>query len=297
MPMATQQYRENGEQTMDGVRVAVIGLGLIGGSMSIDIKRRGFASRVTGVDCNPLHAEAALRLGLVDDVSTLSDAVKSADLVVVAVPVDAALRLLPDILEVTTHQAVTDFCSTKRALAERIAAHPRRGRYLGSHPMAGTEHAGPWAAMPNLFEGKVAILCDPEKTDPDVVRQVETLYDALYMRTVRMDAVRHDLLVAYVSHLSHVSAYALALTVLHKERDESRIFNLAGGGFSSAARLAKSGADMWRPIFESNQAPVLEAIDSYIEQLKTFRAAIASGDADRLTAQIEAANRIRRVLR
>lgn len=277
--------------------VAIVGLGLIGGSVAIDLRRRGYADRILGVERAPLHAEAALRLGLVDAVLPLADAVRQTDLVVLATPVDAALALLPVILDQVDRQAVTDLCSTKRALAEVVAQHPRRARYLGSHPMAGTENAGPWAAVPNLFDGKVAILCDAEAAAPDVREQVASFYRALFMRIAYMDALRHDLHVAYVSHLSHVSAYALALTVLDKERDETHIFNLAGGGFSSSARLAKSGAAMWRPIFESNREPVLEAIDSFMAKLGDFRAAIAEGDDARLTAQIDAANQIRRVLR
>lgn len=279
------------------MRLAVIGMGLIGGSAALDLKKAGFASGVTGVGNRAATTAEALRLGLVDRVAPLEAAVDGADLVVVAVPVDVAIRLLPRILDrVTDRQTVTDMGSTKRTLMASVENHPNRARFVGSHPMAGTEYSGPAAALEGLFRGKVGILCDTEKSAPDAVATVESMYQALGMRLVRMDAVRHDLHTAYVSHLSHVVSYALALTVLDKEQDERQIFNLAGGGFASTARLAKSGAAMWSPIFLHNKDHVLESLDAYLEHLKALREAIAAEDAEALKAMIDKANDIRRIL-
>lgn len=279
------------------MQLAVIGMGLIGGSAALDLKRAGFASGVTGAGRSPAGIAEALRLGLADKMTSLEEAVDAADLVIVAVPVDVAIGLLPRILDrIRDTQTVTDMCSTKRTLMASVERHPRRARFVGGHPMAGTEYSGPGAALEGLFRGKIGILCDTERSAPDAVETVEAMYAALGMKLVRMDAARHDLHTAYVSHLSHAVSYALALTVLDKERDESRIFNLAGGGFASTARLAKSGAAMWTPIFLHNSDHVLEALDAYRERLAALREAIARQDAPALDNLINRANDIRRIL-
>lgn len=278
------------------MHVAIIGIGLIGGSVARDLRRTGFATRLTGVGSSPARAEIALRLGLVDRVTTLETAVREADLVVLAISVDRIVQLLPQLLEWVDHQTVTDMGSTKQVIVEAVRHHPRRNRFVASHPMAGTENSGPTAAQDRLFEGKVAVLCDLADSAPDAVQTVESLYDALGMRLVRMDAATHDLHAAYVSHLSHVVSYALALATLEKEKDDRDIFALAGGGFASTARLAKSAPDMWAPIFRQNRAAVLDAIDTYQQKLQELRAAIEANDDARLRALIEEANRIRRIL-
>jgi prephenate dehydrogenase len=278
------------------MHVAIIGIGLIGGSVARDLRRTGFATRLTGVGSTPARAEIALRLGLVDRVAPLETAVREADLVVLAIPVDRIVKLLPQVMDLVDRQTVMDMGSTKQAIIETIRRHPRRNRFVASHPMAGTENSGPAAAVDRLFEGKVAVLCDLEASAPDAVRTVEALYAALGMRLVRMDAATHDLHAAYVSHLSHVASYALALATLAKEKDDNAVFALAGGGFASTARLAKSAPDMWVPIFRQNRAAVLDAIDAYQQKLQTLRAAIDAGDENRIRALIEEANRIRRIL-
>jgi len=278
--------------------LAVVGLGLIGGSMACDARANGFARRILGVDRNPENARRALELGLVDALLPLDDAVAQADLTIVAIPVDAAIRAVPGILDqIGDRQVVTDVCSTKLTLMEAIRRHPRRSRFVGGHPMAGTEFSGPEAARSGLFDGKVGIVCDEADSAPDAVARVEALYHALGMRIERFDAARHDMHVAYVSHVSHAISYALALTVLEKEKDENQIFNLASGGFSSTARLAKSSADMWTPIFLNNRENVLAVIDTYLGKLGELRDAIEHNDEARLRALMTAANDIRRVLR
>jgi prephenate dehydrogenase len=206
------------------------------------------------------------------------------------------VKLLPQILDLSERQVITDMGSTKSAIVDCVRHHPQRARFVASHPMAGTENSGPQAALDRLFEGKVAVLCDVQDSADDAVRLVERLYATLGMRLVRMDAATHDLHAAYVSHLSHVVSYALALATLEKEKDDNAIFALAGGGFASTARLAKSAPDMWVPIFRQNRAAVLDAIAAYQQQLQALQAAIAAGDEPRLRALIEEANRIRRIL-
>ena len=284
------------------MKTGIIGLGLIGGSMAIDLKRRGFASEVVGVDADPVNAAAAEKIGLVDRTAQLDECVDSSDIIIVAVPVGAALRLIPAILDRfeqtgAKDKIVIDVCSTKEQLARSVKYHPCRRQYVASHPMSGTEYSGPWAAKPGLFDGRAGIICDQEESAPKAVRTVERLYDALNMRLIYMNSSSHDVHTAYVSHVSHVTSFALALTVLEKEKDEKHIFDLASGGFSSTVRLAKSGPDMWTPIFMQNRDNVLHVMDTYIEKMNQFRQAIADGDENAVRGLIEEANKIRRIIR
>jgi len=278
------------------MHVTIVGVGLIGGSVARDLRRTGFATRLTGVGSTPARTETALRLGLVDDVAALEEAVPGSDLVILAIPVDRIVSLLPRVLDGVERQTVIDMGSTKQAIVEAVRHHPRRPRFVATHPMAGTEHSGPAAAIDRLFAGKIGVLCDQADSAPDALACAEALYASLEMRLVRMDAVTHDLHAAYVSHLSHVVSYALALATLAKEQDERAIFSLAGGGFASTARLAKSSAAMWTPVFQQNRAAVLDAIDAFRQQLDALRDAIDRGDAEAMGRLIESANRIRRIL-
>jgi prephenate dehydrogenase len=277
-------------------------MGLIGGSMGIDLKSRGFADKVLGVENNPVSAEAAEKLELADEIVSYEDCVKRSDVIVISVPVSVALKMLPDILDrfaqdKTGEKIVIDTCSTKEQIVNAVHYHPMRSRYVATHPMAGTEYSGPWAAMPNLFDGRACIFANTEDSDPKAVHRVEKLYDTLNMRPIFMDAANHDVHTAYVSHISHVTSFALALTVLEKEKDEKHIFDLASGGFSSTVRLAKSSADMWVPILIQNRDNVLKVIDTYIEKMKLFRNAISDYDSDKVRELIDDANKIKRIIR
>ena len=287
------------------MKVGIVGLGLIGGSMAIDLKRRGFADEIIGVEAEPVNAAAAEKIGLVDRVASLAECIRESDVVVLAVPVGAAVKMLPQVLdgfqkaedEESAGKVVMDVCSTKEHLARSVKYHPMRRSYVATHPMAGTEYSGPWAAMPGLFDGHACIICDSEESSPKAVRVAEQLYSSLNMRTIYMNSSNHDVHTAYVSHISHVTSFALALTVLDKERDEKHIFDLASGGFSSTVRLAKSSPDMWTPILSQNRENILHVMDTYIEKMNAFRNAIADGDEDAVRSMIEDANRIRRIIR
>ena len=289
------------------MKVGIVGLGLIGGSMAIDLKRRGFADEIIGVEAEPVNAAAAEKIGLVDKVVSLAECIRESDVVVLAVPVGAAVKMLPQVLDgfqkvaqedaESAGKVVMDVCSTKEHLARSVKYHPMRRSYVATHPMAGTEYSGPWAAMPGLFDGHACIICDSEESSPKAVRVAEQLYSSLNMRTIYMNSSNHDVHTAYVSHISHVTSFALALTVLDKERDEKHIFDLASGGFSSTVRLAKSSPDMWTPILSQNRENILHVMDTYIEKMNAFRNAIADGDEDAVRSMIEDANRIRRIIR
>lgn len=284
------------------MRVGIIGLGLIGGSMAIDLKSRGFADEVIGVEQGSVASSAAEKIGLVDRIVSYEECLEQSDIVVLAVPVGTAVKMLPDVLdhfakEADCQKIVIDVCSTKGRMIRAAHYHSMRRRYVSTHPMAGTEYSGPWAAMPGLFDGRACIFADSQDSDPVAVRTIERLYDTLNMRPIYMDGEHHDIHTAYVSHISHITSFALALTVLEKEKDEKHIFDLASGGFSSTVRLAKSSADMWVPIMEQNRENILHVIDTYIEKMTAFRTAIDNGDEAVIRSLITEANKIKRIIR
>lgn len=277
--------------------VAIIGLGLIGGSLAIAVREKGLAGRLVGVEADPAHAALALQRALVDEVCTLPEAVAAAGLVVLALPVDATEALLPQVLDLARQQVVMDVGSTKARILESVGQHARRGRFVASHPMWGTEYSGPAAAVPGAFAGKAAVICNAAGSDPDALLQVEALYRALGMHLVYMEAAAHDAHVAYVSHISHITSFALANTVLEKEKEEEAIFELASGGFESTVRLAKSNAAMWVPVLLENRGNVLEVLGEHLRQLERFRELLLCADAGGLRRLIEQANTIRRIIR
>lgn len=278
--------------------VTVIGIGLIGGSLMIDLRKRGFADKIIGVDTNVQHRNIALLCGLVDETDTLENAIGKSDLIILATPVNANCLMLPGILDLIdgTKKVVTDMGSTKYSIAEISKNHPNRGRFVAAHPMAGTEYSGPLAAIGKLFDYKTAIICDRELSDPDALETVEKMLDMLNMRKVYMNSVDHDIHVAYVSHISHITSFSLALSVLEKEQEEKNILALAGGGFESTVRLAKSNGDTWAPIFVENAEPILQVMDTYINKMNLFRKMIAEKDINGLKAIMEEANKIRKIL-
>ena len=277
--------------------VTIIGVGLIGGSLAISLKESGFADRVIGVDASEENLHKATRRRLIDAEMTLDESLTVSDLIVLATPVDVMLNLLPELLDkVREHQTIVDVGSTKERLLDLVEAHPNRARYVACHPMAGTEFSGPEAAVPNLYDGKVCVLVDAEASAPDAVTTAENAFRAANMKLLRMDRRAHDLHCAYVSHISHIASFALALTVLEKEKDEQRIFELASSGFGSTVRLAKSSADMWVPIFRQNRDHVLDVLDEHIEQLSKFRTQLIKRDFDGFYERIEKANQIKKIL-
>lgn len=277
--------------------IAIIGTGLMGGSMALDLKKNGFASRIIGVDTHAAHAAKAIHLGLVDAILPLPEAVEKAQLIVVATPVDSLTHLLPQVLGMMRNdQVLLDVGSTKMPVLASVSAHPLRGRFVATHPMAGTEYSGPQAAMTGLFEGKCCVLTDVENSDADALALVQRLFTSVGMHLTTMDGAAHDLHVAYVSHISHIASFALALTVLEKEKDEDRIFELASGGFNSTVRLAKSSPDTWIPIFRQNRDNVLDVLDAFINTVSRFRTLLIKNDFNTFEGLMKQANEIRRIV-
>jgi prephenate dehydrogenase len=277
--------------------VCIIGLGLIGGSIGLELKTKRFSERVIGVEKNPVYAKIAIDRGLVDEVLQLVDGIQQSDLIILAIPVDGILTLLPFVLDYVTHQAVTDVGSTKMSITEMVKDHPKRSNYVPSHPMAGTEFSGPEAAIPGLFNKKVGIICDMSQSNPKALETITNLYMALNMRLIFMNSKEHDLHTAYVSHISHLTSFALALTVLDKEQNEKNILNLASGGFDSTVRLAASSADMWVPVFDQNRENVVEVMETYIEKMTLFKELIHAGETKQVRDLIKKANIIQKTLK
>lgn len=279
------------------MKVVIIGIGLIGGSMALDLKKRGFATKVVGVDSNLEHVKKALSLNLVDEVKNLDEALPGADIVILAIPVQTAQYVLLEVLDrIDQRTVVMDVGSTKVGICASVKGHPMERNFVATHPMAGTEYSGPKSAVENLFDNKVCIICDRDNSGILGVKYVQKLYQTLKMRMIFMNSSSHDEHAAFVSHISHISSFVLALTVLDKEKSEKTIFDLASGGFESTARLAKSSAEMWSQIFIQNDQSILEVLKVYTDYIQNFKEAIEQGDTKALSDLILEANKIKKVL-
>lgn len=279
------------------MNVAVIGVGLLGGSFALGLKSIEEGHHYIGVDINPGNLRLAKRLGIIDESKSFSQAVQVADLVVLATPVNVIGQQLLESLDLLADKGILiDFGSTKEKFSEIVADHPKRGQYVSCHPMAGTENSGPEAAFAGLLKHKQMIVCEKHKSSKVIRDRVINMFKDLDMHISYMDSAEHDRHIAYVSHLSHISSFALGLTVLEKEKDEKSIFAMAGSGFSSTVRLAKSSPDMWAPIFKQNGPNISLALDAYINQLSRFKDIIDAGAEDESHKLMEKANEIRRVL-
>jgi len=278
------------------MKITIIGLGLIGGSIAIDLRKNKFATEIIGVDASEEHAEQALKIGLVDRIENLENGVKNTDIVIIAIPVDKEVIVLPQVLDIiNSNTTVTDMSSTKRVIIETVMNHARRKNFVPAHPMSGTENSGPTAALENLFKNKITILCDHADSGPQHLALIEKMFQTLGMNIAYMTADEQDHSTAFVSHLPHAAAYALANAVQSKE-DRNIIFDLASGGFNSTVRLAKSSSTMWHPMFQRNRNYVVESLDVYIKHLQEFRDCLYNEDDDKLHDLIVSANKIRGIL-
>jgi len=282
---------------MQALRLGIIGVGLIGGSLAKDLKLRGFANHVFGVDLNKENLELAKKIEIVDRHGPLTEVVKNVDIIVIATPVNVISKILPTILDLISDDVtVTDMGSTKKAIALSVKGHPKRDQYVASHPMAGTENSGAGAALSGLFDHKAAVICDQNESSDHHLNRVRLMYQTLKMRIIEMTSFEHDQHAAFVSHLSHISSFVLATTVLDKEKNKETIFNLAGGGFESTVRLAKSSPEMWAPIFEQNREDVLIALEAYREHLDRFYESLKNENYEETKKIMEESNKIRKVL-
>jgi prephenate dehydrogenase len=278
--------------------VTIVGVGLISGSLALALKEKGFAKKIIGVSRTKASLDKAKELGIIDEALPLAEAVKQSDFIYVAIPVDVTIPVIKEVMDlVNDKQIVADAGSTKFALCDALKDHPMRKRFVATHPMWGTEYSGPEAAVRGAFEGRACVICENDKSDPDAKEKVESIYKALGMHIIYMDAYSHDMHAAYISHISHITSFALANTVLEKEKEEDAIFELAGGGFESTVRLAKSNPAMWAPIFMQNRENVLDVLNEHISQLRKFKASLEKENLEYLTELMENANKIKRILK
>jgi len=282
---------------MERKRIAIVGVGLIGGSLALQLHEKKISSKLIGVETNEFHAQKALELELVDEILSLDEAILDSDVVILAIPVDSMVTLLPQVLDKIDHQIVVDLGSTKSQLVDAVKNHPKRGRYVAAHPMWGTEYSGPQAAIRGAFEKVAVAICNAKESDTDAVEWARNMFGKIGMRLLEMDAYAHDLHAAYVSHISHITSFALANTVLEKEKEEGAIFDLASAGFESTVRLAKSNPAMWVPIFKQNRENVLDVLNEHISQLRKFKSCLEKENYDYLLELIEEANKIKGIIK
>jgi prephenate dehydrogenase len=277
--------------------IYAIGVGLIGGSLAIDIKKNNPDVVIYGISRKEATLDTALELGLIDKKATLDD-ISNADLVIISIPVDATVKLLPSILDkISDTGLVVDAGSTKLDICKAVENHPKRRNFLAMHPIAGTEHSGPTAAIEGLFVGKTNIVCEVEKTTFKLQEKALKLFTDIGMRIRYMNPEAHDKHIAYVSHLSHISAFMLGKTVIEKEKNERDIFDMAGSGFASTVRLAKSSPEMWTPIFKQNKDNVIETLEEYITNLTQFKALMQAEDFDAIYKEMKNTNHIKDILK
>ncbi|MGN6601880.1 MAG: prephenate dehydrogenase [Ginsengibacter sp.] len=278
--------------------VTIVGVGLISGSFALALKEKGFAKNIIGVSRTQQSIDKAKELGIIDESLPLIEAVKKSEFIYVAIPVDVTIPVVKEILDnISENQIVADAGSTKYALCKALEDHPMRRRFVATHPMWGTEYSGPQAAVRDAFAGRSCVICEKEKSDEDAVASVENIYKELGMHLTYMVAENHDIHAAYVSHISHITSFALANTVLEKEKEEDAIFELAGGGFESTVRLAKSNPSMWAPIFMQNKENVLDVLNEHISQLRKFKSCLEKENFDYLRELMENANKISRIIK
>ena len=278
------------------MKVCIIGVGLIGGSFALGLKKTEPQVKIYGIDARKDHLEKAKNLGVIDEAAELGE-VRDADLVIIAVPVNAAPKVLEEVLDLVHEKSlVIDMGSTKQSICAAVENHPRRRNFLAAHPIAGTEFSGPEAAFHGLFEGKTTIICEVEKTAFQLQEKALEIFRNMGMRIRYMNPQAHDRHIAYVSHLSHISAFMLGKTVLDKEKNERDIFDLAGSGFASTVRLAKSSPAMWAPIFEQNKDNVLETLTEYIQNLTGFKSLLENENYPEIFREMEQTNHIKKVL-
>ncbi len=278
--------------------VTIVGVGLIGGSMALALKEKSIATKVIGVGRSAASLNKAIELGIIDQALPLEEAVKQSDFIYVSIPVDATIPVMLQIMDmITDKQIVVDAGSTKAVLCEALKDHRMRKQFVATHPMWGTEYSGPEAAVRGAFAGRACVICEKEKSSDEALQVVENIYKAVNMHIIYMDAVNHDIHAAYVSHISHITSFALANTVLEKEKEEDAIFEMAGGGFESTVRLAKSNSAMWAPIFMQNRENVLDVLNEHISQLRKFKASLEKENMEYLVELMENANKIKKILK
>ena len=278
------------------MNVGVIGLGLIGGSIALKIKEIDTNTVIYGLDNDMDSMSYSLSKGIIDKKLDINS-IDNLKYIFIAIPVDAIKNEIESILnKISNNTLVVDLGSTKYEICKKVVDHTNRKNFLAAHPIAGTESSGPSAATKNLFDNKVLILCETEKTDQDLLSDALKIFDLMNMNIINMDSIEHDKHIAYVSHLSHISSFMLGKTVMNKEEDQDTIYDMAGSGFESTVRLAKSSPETWASIFVENKNNIVESLNEYISNINNFKILIENGDKEKLSAEMKKINGIKEIL-
>ena len=279
------------------MKIYIIGVGLIGGSFAMEMRKLFSNSTIIGIDKSENNLNKAYEIGIIDKKSCLSE-ISDADIIIVSVPVKSIINLLPNILDkVNKNTLVIDFGSTKNSICDLIKDHPNRENFLATHPIAGTEFSGPTAAHKGLFANKNIIICDKLRTNQSSLEIALKIFKSMKMKISYMNPDSHDKHIAYVSHLSHLSSFMLGKTVMDEEKNEKNIFDMAGSGFESTVRLAKSSPEMWTDIFEDNKENIIKSLDDYIENLIQINNLIKDDRFNEIELQLKSTNYIKTILK
>lgn len=275
------------------MNIAIIGLGLMGGSLALSLQKQTFVTNIVGYDHNKEHEKIALELGLVQKIVSLEE-LKKSDVVFLAIPVNGVIAALKDLVDVSHECTIIDLGSTKEKIVNSVPKEIR-SNFVAAHPMTGTENFGPTAAVEGLYEGKVVVLCDLKESGELQAQRAKMIFESLEMKLTFMDAAEHDRHAAFISHMPHAISYSIANTVMRQE-NKHNILALAAGGYRSMSRLAKSSPNMWEDIFRQNKTNLLEAISIFEAELKQLKIAIESDDWERVHQEMADANKLHDIL-
>ena len=278
-------------------KIYIIGIGLIGGSFALEIKKIFPDSNIIGIDNSKENLDQAINLGIIDAIGSIDD-ITNPFMILLAIPVKSIIDILPNVLDKSTQDTIViDFGSTKNSICKSVINHKNRSNFVAAHPIAGTEFSGPNAAHYGLFDNKNIIICEYEKSNDNIINTALEIFSKMKMIVSYMDSISHDKHIAYVSHLSHLSSFMLGKTVMDEEESEKNIFDMAGSGFESTVRLAKSSPKMWTDIFDDNKANVLKSLSDYINNLELIKDLIESNKFEDLESQLKKTNYIKKILK
>tara|TARA_A200000159_G_scaffold82837_1_gene76559 strand:- start:1381 stop:2235 length:855 start_codon:yes stop_codon:yes gene_type:complete len=278
-------------------KIYIIGIGLIGGSFALEIKKIFPDSNIIGIDNSKENLDQAINLGIIDAIGSIDD-ITNPFMILLAIPVKSIINILPNVLDKSTQDTIViDFGSTKNSICKSVMNHKNRSNFVAAHPIAGTEFSGPNAAHYGLFDNKNIIICEHEKSNENIINTALEIFSKMKMIVSYMDSISHDKHIAYVSHLSHLSSFMLGKTVMDEEESEKNIFDMAGSGFESTVRLAKSSPKMWTDIFDDNKANVLKSLSDYINNLELIKDLIESNKFEELESQLKKTNYIKKILK
>ncbi len=276
------------------MNIGIIGLGLMGGSLGLELKKVPNKYVILGYDHNLEHQKDALKLGLVDKVTNNLSNIKECDVIVLTIPVDAIIEISKNLKDIKEESTIIDFGSSKEKIDKAIPKEIRKN-FVTAHPMTGTEKFGPTAAIEGLYDDKVMVVCNKEKSGNLQNRVALEIFSDINAKVVFMEAKEHDKHVAFISHMPHAVSYAIANSVMKQENPEN-IIALAGGGFKSMSRIAKSSPKMWEDIFRQNRTNMLKSLDIFNKEMKLCQELIEKEEWEKLHLWMSSANRLHSIL-